>query len=236
MVRQAITPPGQARPDWIITRDLARRVLANRDRTPDGGTHAAWDFTRTSEIMAEIVALTPSYAGVTHERLEGGERLQWPVVGLDHPGTPILHRKQFSRGVGKFTPIDHVPPAELPDDEYPMLLSTGRVLYHWHGGEMTRRARGLMEVYSQPLIEVHPDDAARIGLNGNRRVRVTSRRGTIEAEAWVTERVTPGMVYANFHFPEASANELTIAALDPVAKIPEYKVCAVKVETAVKGE
>jgi len=235
MVRQAINPLGQALPDWIITRDLARRVLANGSRTPDGGTLAAWNYTSTSEIMAEIAALTPSYAGVTHERLELGERLQWPVIGLDHPGTPILHRNQFSRGVGKFTPIDHVPPAELPDDEYPMLLSTGRVLYHWHGGEMTRRARGLLEVYSQPLIEVHPDDATRIGLNGNRRVRVTSRRGSIEAKAWVTERVTPGMVYANFHFPEASANELTIAALDPIAKIPEYKICAVKVEIAAEG-
>jgi formate dehydrogenase major subunit/formate dehydrogenase alpha subunit len=181
--------------------------------------------------MVEIAALTPSYAGITHERLERGERLHWPVTGPDHPGTPILHRTQFARGAGKFMPIDHVPPAEMPDDEYPMLLSTGRVLYHWHGGEMTRRAQGLLEVYSQPLIEIHPGDATRMGLNGNRRVKVTSRRGSIEAEAWVTERVPPGMVYANFHFPAASANELTIAALDPVAKIPEYKICAVKVES-----
>jgi formate dehydrogenase major subunit/formate dehydrogenase alpha subunit len=234
MVCQAIDPLGHALPDWIITRDLARRVLSIEDRALDGSPYATWDYTNTSEIMAEIAMLTPSYAGVTHERLERGERLQWPVIGLDHPGTPILHRTQFARGVGKFMPIDHVPPAEMPDDEYPMLLSTGRVLYHWHGGEMTRRAQGLLEVYNQPLIEVHPDDARRMGLNGNRRVRVTSRRGRIEAEAWVTERVPPGMVYANFHFPEASANELTIAALDPVAKIPEYKVCAVKVETVIE--
>jgi formate dehydrogenase major subunit/formate dehydrogenase alpha subunit len=184
--------------------------------------------------MAEIAALTPSYAGINHERLERGERLHWPVRDFEHAGTPILHTKQFARGKGKFMPIDHVPPAELPDDEYPMLLSTGRVLYHWHGGEMTRRAQGLLEVNDQGLIEVNPDDALRLGLNGDRRVRVTSRRGSIEAEAWVTDRVPPGMVYANFHFPEASANELTIAALDPVAKIPEYKVCAVKVEPVVK--
>jgi formate dehydrogenase major subunit/formate dehydrogenase alpha subunit len=234
MVRQAIDLLGQARPDWIITRDLARRVLANGVRKLNGGTHAAWDYTNTSEIMAEIAALTPSYAGVNHERLERGERLQWPVKGLDQPGTPILHTNQFARGKGKFMPIDHVPPAELPDDEYPILLNTGRVLYHWHGGEMTRRARGLLEVYGQPLIEVHPDDAIRLGLNGKQHVKVTSRRGSIEAKAWVTERVPPGMVYANFHFPEACANELTIAALDPVAKIPEYKVCAVKVETVVE--
>ena len=139
-------------------------------------------------------------------------------------------------------PIDHIPPAELPDDDYPFILSTGRVLYHWHGGEMTRRARGLQAIYSQALIEVNPDDAERLGIpsepgtglpdnkDHRSRVKVTSRRGSIEAEAWVTERVPPGMVFANFHFPEASANQLTIGALDPVAKIPEYKVCAVKVE------
>ena len=133
-------------------------------------------------------------------------------------------------------PIEHIPPAESPDDEYPILLSTGRVLYHWHGGEMTRRAQGLLAVYSQALIEVNPDDALRWGISehatdqAGARVRVTSRRGTIEAEAWITERVPPGMIFSNFHFPEASANELTIAALDPIAKIPEYKICAVKVE------
>lgn len=111
-----------------------------------------------------------------------------------------------------------------------MVLSTGRVLYHWHGGEMTRRAKGLLEIYSEALIELNPDDAQQLGLNGRKRVRVSSRRGSIEADAWITDRVPPGMVYANFHFPEASVNELTIAALDPVSKIPEYKVCAVRVE------
>ncbi|MCX6060482.1 MAG: hypothetical protein NTW69_20350 [Chloroflexi bacterium] len=113
-----------------------------------------------------------------------------------------------------------------------MLLSTGRVLYHWHGGQMTRRAKGLMEIYGEALIEVNPDDAEKLGLNGKNIVRVTSRRGFIEAQAWVTDRVPPGMVYANFHFPNASANELTHASLDPVAKIPEYKIVAVKVELA----
>jgi formate dehydrogenase major subunit/formate dehydrogenase alpha subunit len=111
-----------------------------------------------------------------------------------------------------------------------MVLSTGRVLYHWHGGQMTRRAKGLMEVYGEALVELNPGDAEKLGVNGKNIVRVTSRRGSIEAQAWVTDRVPPGMVYANFHFPEASANELTIAALDPVSKIPEYKVAAVKVE------
>ena len=230
-VRQAVNAPGEARADWRITAELARRVLAEGKRQVKGGTHAGWDYGGTAEIMAEIAALTPSYAGVSHERLERGERLHWPVKDASHPGTPILHVGQFVRGKGKFAPIEHVPPAELPDDEYPFLLSTGRVLYHWHGGEMTRRARGLLAVYSRPLVEVNPEDAERLGLNGGRRVRVTSRRGQIEAEAWVTERVPPGMVFANFHFPgDGNANLLTIAALDPVSKIPAYKVCAVRVE------
>src|SRR5512143_1669121 len=113
---------------------------------------------------------------------------------------------------------------------YPMMMSTGRVLYHWHGGQMTRRAKGLMQVYGEPLVELNPNDAERLGVNGNKTLRITSRRGSIVAQAWVTDRVPPGMVYANFHFPQASANELTLAALDPVSKIPEYKVTAVKVE------
>ncbi|MEK7325322.1 MAG: molybdopterin dinucleotide binding domain-containing protein, partial [Chloroflexota bacterium] len=263
MCRKAIEPEGEARDDWWITAELAKRVLADsrwpmadsrwpmadsRRQIADSrwqiadGKYSGWDYADTAEIMAEIAALTPSYAGVSHERLERGERLQWPVKGPDHPGTPILHIGAFPRGKGKFAPIDHIPPAERPDDEYPMILSTGRVLYHWHGGEMTRRAKGLMEVYGQSLVELNPDDAERLGLNpsarfasgqaGKRRVRITSRRGAMEAEAWVTDRVPPGMVYANFHFPETPTNALTIAALDPVAKIPEYKVCAVRVELA----
>ena len=230
MVRQAIQPVGDARPDWQITAELAKRILSSGERQPIGGAHAGWDYADTSQIMVEIAALTPSYAGISHERLERGDQLQWPVKDLQHPGTPILHIGQFARGAGKFTPIEHIPPAEVPDDAYPFVLNTGRVLYHWHGGEMTRRAKGLLEVYDRALIEINPDDAQAMRFTDNQRVRVSSRRGSIEAEAWITERVPPGMVFANFHFPEASANELTIAALDPVAQIPEYKVCAVKVE------
>ncbi len=233
MVRQAIPPLGEARQDWRIISELAQRVLALGSRPVDtAAPYSGWNYRDTAQIMDEIAALTPSYAGVSHARLDAGEQLHWPVKDANHPGTPILHVGQFTRGKGKFTPIEHIPPQEMPDDDYPMLLNTGRVLYHWHGGEMTRRATGLMQVYGQALVEINPDDAERLGLNGNKRVRVTSRRGSIEAEAWVTERVPPGMVFANFHFPEASANELTIAALDPVSKIPEYKVCAVRVEAA----
>ena len=231
MVHQAIPKLGDAQDDWWITAELAKRILSSTlNRVPSEALFSGWEYSNTSEIMAEINALTASYGGITHARLEAGERLQWPCPTLDHPGTPILHTQQFTRGKGKFMPIDHVPPAEKPDDDYPMIMSTGRVLYHWHGGQMTRRAEGLMQVYGQALIEVNPNDAEKWGLAENQFVRVTSRRGHIEAQAWVTDRVPPGMVYANFHFPNASANELTQAVLDPVAKIPEYKVTAVKVE------
>jgi formate dehydrogenase alpha subunit len=231
MVRKAVEPPGEAREDWRIIADLARRVLAEGSRLVQASAPlAGWDYAGPAHIMAEINAVTPSYAGVTHERLERGETFQWPVKDATHGGTPILHIGKFARGLGKFAPIEHVPPAEQPDTDYPMILTTGRVLYHYHGGEMSRRARGLLAIYPKPLVEVNPDDAARMGLDGGNRVRVTSRRGSIEAEAQVTDRVPPGTVFANFHFPEASANEVTISALDPIAKIPEYKVCAVKVE------
>ncbi len=231
MVHKAIPTQGDARDDWWITSQIAKRILdGSSERVRPEAPYSGWEYVDSSAIMSEINALTPSYGGITHARLDAGERLQWPCPTSDHAGTPILHTKQFTRGKGKFMPIDHIPPAERPDDDYPMLMSTGRVLYHWHGGQMTRRAKGLMEVYGEALIEVNPNDAERLGLNGKSMVRVTSRRGYIEAQAWVTDRVPPGMVYANFHFPNASANELTQAALDPVAKIPEYKITAVKVE------
>jgi formate dehydrogenase alpha subunit len=228
LMRKAISPLGEARQDWEITVEIARRMLSLQGAKLVG-SHAGWDYASPSEIMTEINALTPSYAGIQYSRLERGERLQWPVPNSEHPGTPILHTRQFARGLGKFTPIDHIPPAERPDDEYPFVMSTGRVLYHWHGGEMTRRAESLMALYGQALIEISPWDADRLNLNPDQHVRVESRRGFIEAQAWVTDRVPPGMVYANFHFPEASANELTQAVLDPVSKIPEYKVTAVRV-------
>jgi predicted molibdopterin-dependent oxidoreductase YjgC len=229
-VRKAVEPPGEAWEDWRIIASLAKRMLSPGTRPIQDSPFSGWEYDSPSDIMTEIAALTPSYAGVSYDRLDQGETFQWPVKDASHPGTPILHVGQFTRGLGKFAPIEHTPPAEMPDDEYPMLLSTGRVLYHWHGGEMSRRSQGLLEIYSRPLIEVNEEDAIRLGLNGNTRVRLTSRRGSLEAEAWVTDRVPPGIVYGNFHFPEASVNNLTIAALDPVAKIPEYKVCAVKVE------
>ena len=232
LVRPAIAPLGQARPDWAITAELARRVLALEIRGPVG-PHAAWEYASTAAIMDEVAAVTPSYAGVSHARLERGDQLHWPVKGLEHPGTPILHVGAFTRGRGRFHVVDHLPARELPDAEFPMLLTTGRVLYHWHGGEMTRRAEGLLAVYPESLVEISPEDALRLGLapHSRRPVRLISRRGEMVAQAVVTDRVSPGLIFANFHFPgQQNVNNLTIAALDPTAKIPEFKVCAVKLE------
>jgi formate dehydrogenase alpha subunit len=230
LVRQAIEPPGEARPDWAITAELARRVLALDGRVPTG-PHASWDVHDAAQVMAEVAALTPSYAGVSHGRLERGDRLQWPVLDANHPGTPILHIGRFTRGLGRFHAIDHLPAAELPDADYPLILTTGRVLYHWHGGAISRRAKGLLEAYPDALVEINPEDAAKIGLNGSQMVRVRSRRGQIVTRAVVTDRVAPGVVFGNFHFPgPRNVNNLTSGALDPVAKIPEYKVCAVVLE------
>ena len=231
LVRRAIEPPGEARSDdWIVT-ELARRLLELGAVSPDPeAPHAGWDYASTADVLAEINALTPIYAGITPERLAGGEQLQWPVPNAEHPGTPILHLGRFSRGVGRFAPVDHAEPDELPDDEYPLMLTTGRVLYHWHGGEMTRRARGLAEVYPEALVEIHPHDAHKVGIDDGNLIKVASRRGEIVAKAEVTDRVEPGLIFSTFHFPESAANFLTNPALDPVAKIPEFKVCAVKVE------
>ncbi|MBT7781589.1 MAG: molybdopterin-dependent oxidoreductase [Anaerolineae bacterium] len=231
MVRQAVQPVGDSLPDWQITAALAKRMIAlDPNLLAASGQFSGWDYEDTAEIMAEIAELTPQYAGVTHERLENGERLQWPVRDAEHTGTPILHVGRFALGMGRFMPIEHIPPAESPDDEYPFIMSTGRVLYHWHGGQMTRRVEGIMEAYGESLVEINPVDADTLGLNGDSRIRISSRRGSIESKAIITDRVPPGMVYTNFHFPESSANVLTQAVLDPVAKIPEFKVTAVSVE------
>lgn len=230
LVTKAIDPPGEAREDWKIISQLANHILSHGARKVTKSTFSDWKYSSPEEIMTEIAALSPSYAGVSYDRLKNGRTLQWPIPDPSHPGTPILHVGKFTRGLARFIPVDYIPPAELPDKEYPFILSTGRVLYHWHGGELTRRAKGLLAIYSKPLIEINNDDAAKIGLDGKKRVRLTSRRGSIEADAFTTDRVPPGMIFGNFHFPEASINVLTINALDPMAKIPEYKVCAVRVD------
>jgi len=218
-VRKAIEPVGDARPDWQIVCDLARQMGA-----------PGFAFESASEVMDEIASVTPIYGGVSYERLEESGSLQWPVPTADHPGTPYLHKGRFSRGLGHFHAIPFMEAQELPDDEYTYILTTGRMMFHWHTGSMTRRTAKLEQEAPTAYVEIHPRDAREIGLNGASRVRVTSRRGEIELEARVTRRIRPGVVFIPFHFAEAAANALTNSALDPIAKIPEYKVCAVKVE------
>jgi formate dehydrogenase alpha subunit len=229
-VRQAVASPGEARPDSWIVAELAKRMVALGVVSPHrDAPYSGWDYNNSGDIMAEINQLTPSYAGITYRRLEAGDRLQWPVPAEEHPGTPILHVGRFTRGLGLFVGTDHVPPAELPDEEFPLMLTTGRVIYHWHGGEMTRRARGLEAVYPEALVEINPKDAHQARIADGQLLQVASRRGEITAKAQVTDRVEPGLIFATFHFPESAANFLTNPALDPQAKIPEYKVCAVRV-------
>jgi formate dehydrogenase alpha subunit len=216
-VRKGVEPPGEARHDWAILCDLARRL------------GYPMEYADASAIMAEIASVTPSYGGITWPRLDRGG-LQWPCPTPDHPGTPILHRERFTRGLGKFHAVEFIPPRELPDAEYPFLLATGRILQHFHTGTMSRRSEVLDHLVSVGTIEIHPDDAARLGVADSQVVRVSSRRGYISLPAHVTDRVGPGTLFLAFHYREAPANRLTLSALDPVAKIPEFKVCAARVE------
>ncbi len=217
MVRPALEPPGQARPDWAILLDLAQRL----------GTE--WAYDGPADIFAEMATLTPQYAGLSHARLEGGG-IQWPCPTADHAGTPVLHVGKFTRGRGLLAPLAFRPPVEEPDEAFPFLLSTGRILFHWHGGTLSRRSPGLDAIAPAAEAELHPVDAARLGVANGEPVRVTSRRGCVVAAARVTPRSAPGMVFMTFHYAEAAVNLLTINAVDPTAKIPEYKVCAVNVE------
>ncbi|GAI16406.1 unnamed protein product [marine sediment metagenome] len=188
-----------------------------------------FDFEHPSQIMEEISSLTPSYGGISYERLEDGG-LQWPCPTTDHPGTPILHAKLFARGKGRFIPLEYKPPMELPDNEYPLVLTTGRSLYHFHTGTLTRKVNGLNILRGEGEVEINPEDASSLGIADGEMVKVISRRGEVVARAKATDVSPVGVVFMTFHFAESPANRLTNPALDPVAKIPEYKVCAVRVE------
>jgi formate dehydrogenase alpha subunit len=230
-VRKAISPVGESRADWQIIAELAQRVQAYSQEPAPTGTFAGWTYSHPSEIMDEIAALTPSYAGIDYPRIEQ-EGLQWPCPTKDHPGTPILHAGRFSRGVGQFSAVDWIPPAEETDEEYPLILTTGRVLEHFHTGSMTRRVAGLDQLQPEERLRIHPADAGRLSLKDGDWALVRSRRGQVRVRAQVTEQVQPGVVFLTFHFAEALGNVLTNPALDPIAKIPEYKVCAVWVQAA----
>ena len=228
-VRKAIEPIGESRADWEIIAELAERVLAHGHEPRPSGSYASWEYAHPSEIMDEIAALTPIYGGISYDRIEE-TGLQWPCPTVDHLGTSILHVGRFSRGIGHFSAVEWLPPAEQPDEEYPLVLTTGRVLEHFHTGSMTRRVSGLDQLQPEERLRIHPRDAAKMSLADGDWTRVASRRGRIRVRAQVTEQVRPGVVFLTFHFAEALGNVLTNPALDPIAKIPELKVCAVKVE------
>ncbi len=219
-VRKAVEAPGQSMDDWKILCNLSSKM----------GFPMHYD--NSSKIMEELSKVTPSYAGINYERIEK-VGIHWPCPDVDHPGTPILHIEKFNRGKGLFHSIDYIPPDERTDEKYPMYLTTGRVLYQYHTGTMTMKTQGLNECAPGCFVEISPQDAHRYNLKDNSMVGIVSRRGDIKARVSVSERAVEGTIFIPFHFAQAAVNRLTNAALDPVSGIPEYKVCAVKLEQAV---
>lgn len=218
-VRKVIEPVGDSRPDWWITCQIAKRLNGK-----------GFDFSTPMEVMDEIASLVPSYAGISYERLERGG-VQWPCPSKEHPGTQILHTERFATdtGKGKFIPLTYRKSAEEPDEQYPLLLTTDRSLYHFHS-TMTRRVYGLNVLEKEEKLKVHPEDASRLGITDGETVRVVSRRGEVDAKVMVTDECPPGTVSMTFHFAETPTNLLTCSELDPVAKIPSTKVCAIRID------
>jgi len=229
-VRAAQPPRGLSRPDWQIICDLALRLEARLARPNSAG----WQYSNPEEVLREMAAINKDYAGITYERIEK-VGLIYPVPDMDHPGTPTLFIDSFPRGRGKFIPLDYVHVMEEPDDEYPFILTTGRVLEHWHGGSMTRNS-ALDEAYPEARVDIHPADAEIHGIRHGDAVKVSSRRGEVVLRATVTEKTSVGVVFIPMHFAEAAANLLTNDALDPQAKIPEFKACAVQVFPARESD
>ncbi len=218
MVRQAIPVQPDCRTDGAIIMELSRRLGYEMD------------YDSPAEIMEEIALLAPIYGGMHHDRLEAGWGMQWPCWDRQHPGTPFLHKYYFTRGKGCFIPAGHISPAEVPDDEYPLLLMTGRIYHQYHTGTMTRRSHTLHRENPEALLQLNPVDADRFQVGNGETVHLASRRGTIEVKAEISEAVSAGTVYTTFHFPEAPINLLTIGAKDEKAGCPEYKVCAVRID------
>jgi len=217
LARKAINPPGQARTDWQVIADLSDRM------------GYPMPYRSVSEIWDEIAALSPSFAGISHARLAKSP-LSWPVPTPDHPGSDVLFADTFPKGKGKFSPAEFAPAKELPDEQFPFVLNTGRYREHWHTGTMTRRSKALDILSPEPYADLHPEDLAALGLQDGERVRVRSRRGEIVLKARASHRMSRGSVFIPFHFKEAAANLLTIDELDPYGKIPEFKFCAVRIE------
>jgi predicted molibdopterin-dependent oxidoreductase YjgC len=217
-VRRAIAPPGDARPDWEILEALARRL-----GRPMG-------FASADRIFAEMASLTPSYAGMSYARLEGPGGLQWPCPTPDHPGTPVLHRERCTRGKGRLVAVVDTPPAELPDDDYPLQLTTSRLHFQYGSGSMTRRAPLLERENPRGILWINPADARPRRIASGTPVRIRSRRGEVTTRAVVSDVVPRGTVAMPYHFREAPSNRVTSDALDPLSRMPELKVCAVAVE------
>jgi predicted molibdopterin-dependent oxidoreductase YjgC len=217
-VRKAIEPPGECREDWRIVADLSARM------------GRPMSYANVEEVFEEIRSLTPQYAGITYSRIDKAG-LQWPVPDEQHPGTTFLHKDRFARGKGKLSGIPYEPPAELLTSEYPMLLTTGRMLFHYN--VMTRHSGALDGLRPYELIEINPEDAARLELEEGDEVAISSRRGSIVARATITDRVPPNTAFMTFHYHESPVNELTNSAYDPVTKTAEFKVTAVRIEKLV---
>ncbi len=218
-IHKAIDPVGDALDDWQIISRLSTAM----------GYEMSYEG--PEEIFNEITTVAPSYAGMSYERL-GLDGLQWPCPNTDHPGTQFLHAAQFTRGKGLFHAIEYLDPAEMPDDEYPYFLTTGRMFAHYHTGTMTRTSAHLDAEQKTGYVEIHPEDAEKLAVQDGEVVNLATRRGEIQIPARISHKVKPGLFFVPFHFAENSANVLTNSAFDPIAKIPEYKVCAVKIEKA----
>jgi formate dehydrogenase alpha subunit len=232
-VRRALDPAGEARPDWWITSELARRV----SRRLGLGLEEQFGYADAAAIFDEMATLVPFLGGLSHARLDREGALQWPCPTPDHPGTRFLYADSFPLGKARFIPARQIEAAaELPDADYPFMLNTGRLLYHWHGGTLTRQVEGLLELAPRLEIALHPADARRLGVETGDVLLVTSRRGELTGYAQLTEAVRPGAIFVPFvKLADSAANFLTNSACDPVSKIPEYKVCAVKIEPARPG-
>jgi len=216
-VRAAVIPPGQARSDWEILCDVSTKL----------GYPMSYDS--AGQIMNEIASVTPIYGGISFDRIDS-VGLQWPCPDKDHPGTKYLHKGRFTRGKGKFHAVHFKAPAESPDAEFPFVLSTGRQLYQFHTGTMTRKSAAINQVSPTGYVEIHIEDAGKLGIADGDRVEVVTRRGKVSTPAKVTKNIERGWLFMPFHFREGPANMLTIDALDPLAKIPEYKVCAAAIK------
>jgi formate dehydrogenase major subunit len=222
MWREAQKPPGMAKLDWVIMKELAAKM----------GYAKQFPWNSAEDIFTEMAKLTPSYAGMNYKRLNKPEALHWPCPTAEHPGTPILHGAKFAHpdGLGVMFAVPYKPPAEVPDAQYPFILTTGRCIWQWHTGTMTRRSQSLESEAPTGWIEINPEDAKTLNVKDKEMVKAITRRGEVKVPARVTKDIMKGVMFMPFHYKECAANVLTNNALDPIAKIPEFKACSVRIE------